>query len=237
MVLENQAKQELTRLINAIYNDKSINTNHEIIDLVEESQMPVIISKYLSSEYLREKMTLSLLRTQTDVLLTEKSINRLVASFSRNIGNNDEFTANREKCDHGNLSFDFGDGIEKNSISGEEIDIPPSFKPLSPENVMSCGSEYIPLIFVALVIRSYLGFETSIGIEITETINDHIVNDDNKKYTNNVSRALRSNSLIKQKWLLIRTDLHPKFRKFSLSSTWQSEWIEIFGEEPPEIEI
>lgn len=45
------------------------------------------------------------------------------------------------------------------------------------------------------------------------------------------------NSLIKQKWLLIRTDLHPKFRKFSLSSTWQSEWIEIFGEEPPEIEI
>lgn len=233
----NEAKQELTRLINAIYNDKSINTNHEIIDLVEDSQIPVIISKYLSSEYLREKLTLSLLRTQTDVLLTEKSINRLVASFSRNIGNNDEFNANREKIDHGNFSFDFGDGIEKNSVSDEEIDIPPSFKPLSLENVMSCGSEYIPLIFVALVIRAYLGFETSIGTQITETINDHIVNDDNKKYTNNVSRALRSNSLIKQKWLLIRTDLHPKFRKFSLSSTWQSEWIEIFGEEPPDIEI
>ena len=101
---------------------------------------------------------------------------------------------------------------------------------------MSCGSEYIPLIFVALVIRSYLGFETSIGIEITETINDHIVNDDNKNIQI-MFHALRSNSLIKQKWLLIRTDLHPKFRKFSLSSTWQSEWIEIFGEEPPEIEI
>lgn len=157
--------------------------------------MPIIISRYLSSEYLREKLTLSLLRTQTDVLLTEKSINRLIASFSRNIGNNDEFTTNREKDDHGNLSFDFDDGIEKNSISGEDKDIPPSFKPLSLENAMSSGSEYIPLIFVALVIRSYLGFEASIGTQITETINDYIVNDDNKKYTNNVSRALRSKSL------------------------------------------
>lgn len=102
---------------------------------------------------------------------------------------------------------------------------------------MSCGGQYISLIFVSLVIRSYLGFEASIGTQITETINDYIVNDDNKKHPNNASRALRSNSLIKQKWLLIRTDLHPKFTKFSLSSTWQSEWIEIFGEEPPEVGI
>lgn len=101
---------------------------------------------------------------------------------------------------------------------------------------MECSSEYIPLIFVALVIRTYLGFETSIGAEITEIINDHLVSDDNKKHPNNVSRALRSISLTKQKWLLIRTDLHPKFRKFSLSSSWRTEWKELFHEIPPIIE-
>ncbi len=233
----NEAKQELTRVVSAIYNDKSINTNHEIIDLVEESQMPVLISKYLSAEYEREKLSLSLLKTQTDVLLTEKRITRLVASFNHNVGNNDNIISYREKNDYGNLSFNFDDDSEKNSSLSEERDIPPSLKPLNLEKAMSYGSEYIPLIFVALVIRSYLGFETSIGTEITETINDHIVNEDNKKYPNNVSRALRSNSLIRQEWLLIRTDLHPKFRKFSLSNTWRSQWIEIFDEEPPEIEI
>ncbi|ELI8805497.1 hypothetical protein RSL93_004229 [Klebsiella michiganensis] len=102
---------------------------------------------------------------------------------------------------------------------------------------MSRGSEYIPLIFVALVIRAYLGHEASIGTEITEAINDHLVSEDNKKFTNNVSRALRSSALTKQKWLLIRTDLHHKFRKFSLSNDWQSQWEEIFNESPPEIQL
>lgn len=221
----NEAKQELTRLINEIYTDKSINTNHDIINLIEESQMPILISRYLSSEYEKEKLTLSLLRTKTEVLLTEKNRHRLVTSFNHKIGNDTGFARNREKEIYGNLSFDFDNGIEKNSEADQERDIPSSFKPLSLDKAMSCGSEYIPLIFVALAIRSYLGFETSIGTQITKTINDHLVNDDNKKYTNNVSRALRSNALIKQKWLLIRTDLHPKFRKFSLSSTWQSEGL------------
>lgn len=232
----NDAKEELGKVVSAIYQDKNINTNHEIINLVEESQMPVLISKYLSSEYEREKLSLPILKTQTDVLLTEKRISRLIASFNQNIGQNEEFITPREKNEHTNYAFDFDDNSRKDISSGEEKEIPASMLPFPLKNGISFKSEYIPLIFIALVIRSYHGFETSIGAEITEIINDYIVSDDNKKYPNNVSRALRSNTLIKQPWLLVRTDLHHKFRKFSLSHSWQSEWIELFNQEPPEID-
>ncbi|HGF6523948.1 TPA: hypothetical protein ACF2X7_001825 [Yersinia enterocolitica] len=82
-----------------------------------------------------------------------------------------------------------------------------------------------------------MGFEASIGIDITNIINDHLVDEDNKKFTNNVSRTLRSKRLASQEWLLIRADLHKKFKKFSLNNNWENYWIEIFNELPPDVKI
>ncbi|WP_049071871.1 AAA family ATPase [Klebsiella michiganensis] len=236
----NETRDELGKLIETIYNDKRINTNHEIIDLVENSNIPTLISSYLTTEYGKEKLSLPILRTQTDVFLTEKRISKLVSSFNFSVGSKEVNNFIQERTKQINLPFNIDDidDIDEsvNSINNEK-DIPSSLIPLNMNVAMRKSSEYIPLIFVALVIRAYLGHETSIGTEITETINDHLVNEDNKKFTNNVSRALRSNSLIKQKWLLIRTDLHHKFRKFSLNNEWQSQWVEIFEESPPDIKM
>lgn len=235
----NEAKDELNKLVNSIYNDRTINNNHEIIDLVEHSKMPSLISSYLSSEYEKEKLSLSILKTQTDVFLTEKRISKLIASFNYTNEINEDNSCNKEKTNQINLSFNFDDINEpiNTDITYGDKEVPSTIKPLSLNEAMSRGSEYVPLIFVALVIRAYLGHEASIGTEITEAINDHLVSEDNKKFTNNVSRALRSSALTKQKWLLIRTDLHHKFRKFSLSNDWQSQWEEIFNESPPEIQL
>lgn len=103
-------------MIFSIYNDKKINNNHEIIDLVEESQMPSLISAYLSSEYEREKLSLSILKTQTDVLLTDKKISQLVASFNCKTKSNECFTSIQDKNHHVNLCFNFDDIIETNNI-------------------------------------------------------------------------------------------------------------------------
>ncbi|KJM58099.1 hypothetical protein B5M10_18980 [Pluralibacter gergoviae] len=68
------------------------------------------------------KFVIGIFKGKTDFIITKnsnrhtfngKSINRLVASFNFNIGDNNKFTLNREKDEHVNLSFDFYDVIEK----------------------------------------------------------------------------------------------------------------------------
>lgn len=91
------------------------------------------------------------------------------------------------------------------------------------------GTEFIPLILCALVIQLLSGKEHSFGIDITNCINNYMVNPDNAKFTNNVSRALRSKKILNQKWLNVRKDVHPKYKAFSLSENWLESWEDIFG--------
>jgi hypothetical protein len=83
-----------------------------------------------------------------------------------------------------------------------------------------------------LVVRKFLGDESSFGTDIAKTINTYLVDEDNTKESTNVSRALRSVKFKSLPWLLIRTDLHPKFKTFSLQENWETYWEEYFGETP-----
>ncbi|MGK4470884.1 P-loop NTPase fold protein [Yersinia enterocolitica] len=215
------------------------NSSKRSVDYIVDSDIPKVMSQYLIAEYHKEKLSLNILKNQTEVNLTEKRISKFISSIT-NLNNNfeNESIKTNVKSNQYTLPFITENTNVNNSIIMREKEIPSEFIPLTLDQaIKNSESEYIPLIFVALLIRAFMGFEASIGIDITNIINDHLVDEDNKKFTNNVSRALRSKRLASQEWLLIRADLHKKFKKFSLNNNWENYWIEIFNELPPDVKI
>ncbi|MEL7357010.1 MAG: hypothetical protein AAFN40_10660 [Cyanobacteria bacterium J06560_6] len=94
-------------------------------------------------------------------------------------------------------------------------------------------SEQAPLIFWALTALRASGQSWSSGSDITDVINNYLVDDHHRKYPNNISRALRSSALITQDWLDI--DDSSKRKLFGLTDTWRDSWLKIFGEPVPNI--
>ncbi|PKE32914.1 hypothetical protein CWS43_03185 [Rahnella sp. AA] len=199
------------------------------ISLIIESNMAKTSAQYLSSEYEREKLSLTELRNKQDINLTEKRVSKIAAQIV-NIFNKTECVIKINSPDQYALAFsdEPSSGLENESDLSHLV-------PSKLEEAMLIHSEYVPLIFVSLVIRAVQGFETSMGVEITSIINEKIVSEDNNKFTNNVSRALRSKSLLSQDWLLVRDGLHHKFKKFSLSENWQLSWEKMFSEQAPKL--
>lgn len=107
------------------------------------------------------------------------------------------------------------DYIKPNNLDGLKID----------------GTEYIPLLYTALICRVAINHVYSAGIELTGMLNNYIVGSDNIKYTNNVSRALRSEKLKSQKWLKIIKSRSSKHNLFSLNLGWEDYW-ELYFESP-----
>ncbi|WP_154203688.1 hypothetical protein [Vibrio harveyi] len=94
------------------------------------------------------------------------------------------------------------------------------------------GTIYIPLIFVGLVLRNKQGQELSNGTEITHTINNYLISQPkNRKAPNNISRALRSEPVCSEKWLIRRERNDGPL--FELSSDWREHWESYFNLEPP----
>ncbi|WP_182026575.1 ORC-CDC6 family AAA ATPase [Vibrio rotiferianus] len=94
------------------------------------------------------------------------------------------------------------------------------------------GTIYIPLIFVGLVLRNKQGQELSNGTEITHTINNYLISQPkNRKAPNNISRALRSEPICSEKWLIRRERNDGPL--FELSSDWREHWESYFNLEPP----
>ncbi|MDQ2196141.1 MULTISPECIES: hypothetical protein [unclassified Vibrio] len=94
------------------------------------------------------------------------------------------------------------------------------------------GTIYIPLIFVALVLRYKQGQELSNGTEITKTINNYLISQPkNEKAPNNISRALRTEPVSNEKWIIRRERSDGPF--FELSSDWRKHWEEYFKLDPP----
>ena len=225
----NEIKNEFEVIVSCMAKNDISEVNTDFIDLLLESNIPKTAAQYLTSEFEKEKLSFNRLKNQTEINLTEKRISKIVLS-TMGIFNKVEYRAKNIQSSQYILPFSLED---ESYISDKEL--PSCLVPSTLQHAIDNDSEYVPLIFVALVIRAHLGFEASIGVEITDIINDHLVDEDNKKFTNNVSRSLRSKKLITQDWLLIRTDLHPKFKKFSLSQNWKESWMNIFNEVAPSI--
>ncbi|WP_052380013.1 MULTISPECIES: hypothetical protein [unclassified Pseudoalteromonas] len=95
------------------------------------------------------------------------------------------------------------------------------------------GSIYIPLIFVALVLRKAKGFDCSYSVELTNEINEIISLNmsRNKIASNNMSRELRKENILNLEWLTrLQNGRKPLF---SLNDTWVKYWELYFEKEAP----
>jgi hypothetical protein len=231
----NQIKQEYEEVLSYM-GDKA---KHEIlkdgIDLLANSQLPIAVGSYLAEQYKLENITSAGANALSEIRLTEDKLQSFIHTIKinrntphKNIANPDQFT------------LGLTDPLEIVSASPMSTDNhnlaePELVKELIPVNmnlVKINNSEFATLVFCALVVRKFLGNESSFGTDIAKTINTYLVDEDNTKESTNVSRALRSVKFKSLPWLLIRTDLHPKFKTFSLQENWETYWEEYFGETP-----
>ncbi|QDO86178.1 hypothetical protein FM037_26595 [Shewanella psychropiezotolerans] len=96
------------------------------------------------------------------------------------------------------------------------------------------GTVFIPIIFAGLIIRKKQRQKWSSGSEITHSINTYIVSHkDNAKIPNNISRALRSELLLSEGWLVRNSTWDSPV--FSLSDNWEEHWVYYFKCPPPQL--
>ncbi|WP_394203084.1 P-loop NTPase fold protein [Shewanella waksmanii] len=201
------------------------------LSLIENSGLSSSISSYLLNQFKQERICESLLNSDSEIKASEQKIDDFINYLKSNFKQKTYQNSNLLQS-----SFEFG-GIDDISSTpqNDESDLEELIADLIPTTldiVREEKSEYAPLIFTALLIRKFLGHEASQGIDLTKTINMYIVDEQNKKASPNVSRALRTTGLNQQPWLLIRDDLHTKFKTFSLAEKWEEHWLEYFGEKP-----
>lgn len=205
------------------------------IDLLSSSQLAKDLGWYLSEQYKLESISSAGANSLSEIRLTEDKLQSFIHSITSHqkvatpkIDNPNQYTLDLPEITD-TISFPTVSKCRKSVIEPELV------RELLPEkldNLKINNSEFVPLILCALVIRKFFGHEVNFGINIAQTINNHIVDENNKKESTNVSRALRSAKIKSLPWLLIREDLHPKFKSFSLKDNWKEYWQEYFSEAP-----
>lgn len=200
------------------------------VDILRESTLPKQIKHYLSTRYAMEKPSNQAFYSIPDIERVESKLAAFISEVKKSSSDN---TQERSKSPE-QMVFSLNDELLiEDSPDGQysRDDI----LTLIPEKILTLryeNSEYIPLIFCAIVIRFSQGFEHSSGIEITKTINEYIMPEGEEKESTNVSRALRSGKVERQPWLIIRSDIHIKYKNFSLADDWREHWVTVFGDEP-----
>ncbi|WP_394131879.1 hypothetical protein [Shewanella maritima] len=230
----NNVKKEYEELFSYMGDNNKNEILRDGIDLLKNSQLSNAVCSYLSKQFKREEITSSLENVDSEIKSAEDKLKSFIYSLKGNYKNNHSFN---EKYIQTTMSFNDDDRISafENIHESNELDNQELIRELIPNNFYNIkidNSEYITLVFAAIVIRSLQGFEYSKGIEITSTINNFIVDETNKKEPTNVSRALRSSKFSSLPWLLIRKDMHPKFSMFSLKADWKLHWEKYFNETP-----
>ncbi|EMW9315954.1 hypothetical protein AAE121_004669 [Salmonella enterica] len=228
---ETKPYSEIESLFNLIYSKPERGhpdgLSRDSIENILNSNIPKVSSQYLLTEFEREKLTLLKLKNHTEINMTERRVAEIISKSSLIF---DDCIKASDCKPSQQFTFEFDGQLDEPVTLDINCIIPDSFK-----DVDFSKREYEHLIFIAIVILTYTGIEASTGVEITRVINEHLVDDDNKKFSNNISRALRSKKFSNLSWLLIRGDLHHKFKKFSLNSGWQDCWCEYFYETAPDI--
>ncbi|MEZ6995764.1 MULTISPECIES: ATP-binding protein [unclassified Aeromonas] len=119
-------------------------------------------------------------------------------------------------------------------IDGKIVNIEKVIQSVVPKNIntlSSLGTEYIPLIFMALVIQAVKGIPTSTGADMTSSINKYLTPPNKPKFSNNVSRALRDARLLNQPWLSSKViNVKTNKRTFSLNDNWEDAWESMFSQ-------
>lgn len=231
----NKVKQEYAEVLTYMSDSAENEILKDGIDLLSTSQLPKELGWYLSEQYKLENITAARANTLSEIRLTEDKLQSFIYSIKSRqktltpkINNPNQYTFELPE---------FSDTISATRTPNNrdtliEAELVKEILPEKLDNLKIDKSEFVPLVLCALVVRKFIGFESSFGVDITQTINDYLVDEGNKKESTNVSRALRSIKFKSLPWLLIREDLHPKFKSFSLNDNWQSYWREYFDEDP-----
>lgn len=122
-------------------------------------------------------------------------------------------------------------------IDGRIVNIEKTILSIIPKNINSMsldGTEYIPLIFMSIVIQAVKGIPTSTGADMTMVINKYLTPSDKPKFSNNVSRALRDARVLNQQWISSEIiNIKTNKKSFSLSDNWEPMWEMIFNQSLP----
>lgn len=196
----------------------------DAIDIVENSKLSFYVVRYLLRMYKDELPNNKIFNSLSEISLCEDKIKRI---FPKELLIDESNKPNSKAKQLELLPYvDEENEDNKEHLVDVSLILP---KGIDINGMKFNGTEFIPLILCALVIQLLSGKEHSFGIDITNCINNYLVNPDNAKFTNNVSRALRSKKILNQKWLNVRKDVHPKYKAFSLSENWLESWEDIFG--------
>ncbi|GGA93939.1 hypothetical protein [Agarivorans gilvus] len=187
--------------------------------------MPLHLHHELNTERVLSE---SFLSCSTELQLTERRLKEVFAIGSKGSGVLTSISNTAKQAASRQISMNFDeDDFQDDTKDHSEFIASLSYDFDSGKH---SGTEYIPLIFCALRLKQIEGKDFCSGADLTKVINDYLVSEDNKKYPNNVSRALRSKKLQEQDWLQMRADMHPKNKMFGLSEEWQNFWDEVFIE-------
>jgi hypothetical protein len=202
------------------------------VDLLPETKLGAVVANYLVQAYPLEQPSSSLLKNLPEVSATEQKLNEIIRRLH---SDRDIDLTTPKRFPEGYVQPPLGldqTGLRLTSSS------PHTLLPV-PESLMGSkmgSSQYGPLIFWALVFLRLSGKKFCSGVEITDVINHHLVDDHNHKFPNNVSRALRNRTLQAQPWLTTNMGFHRTHVRYGVVENWEEFWKPIFGEAAPEIE-
>lgn len=199
----------------------------DAIDLMPEAGLGKIVATYLLAMYEREQPPENLLNHVPEVGATENKLHEIIDALK---GFADvRMPLPQRKARVTQLPLFVTESSIQTSNLADSIPVPENI------NEICIGrSEQAPLIFWALVALKKSGQEFATGVEITEVINEYLVDDQHKKAPNNISRSLRSDFLQSQPWLLTK-HISPRKKLFGLREEWEIYWLEIYGEPAPKL--
>lgn len=228
------------------------------IDLLIETNLANLVAAYLYEMLKIEQISNKTLLTSPEVESVERKLTVLANSFKSykvpeelalerqkellSVKENDSRRKEIQKS-----LFDGNNGAQKDEISEndkqgkrEEYLVPREAvaKINIPKNILSMDisrSQQAPLIFWSLVALRASGYQYNSGVEITKVINTYLVGDHQKKFPNNISRALRQPALVSQPWLDIAHKYQGNRNFFGLTDNWPIYWREYFQEDAPKI--
>lgn len=194
------------------------------IELLSETDVSRIVAKYLAEMLEVEQPSKSLAKYMPEVAGSEKRLDEI----NKVLRQKAQLSYLPQSKPSQRSLFDL--------VSVDASQLPDTHQlpiPRTLPNARIGKSEYVPLIFWALVhlrLNKNLGAS---GVEITKVINRYLVNDYNQKAPNNVSRSLRSDLMKKQEWLISRK-VSARRTVFQVKPDWMRYWQEIFGEPAPD---
>ncbi len=205
--------------------------SRDSLNVLISSDLPKIVSSYIQGMLTLEKLPSSHLTAQADVAATEEKVRAVAGELARIAPAaewNEDVEDVIEETSPVQISLfpDEGDGDKLASVT--PIAFPKNIHAAKLDNVSHNGA----LILWALVTAkaNALG-----GLNATEgaTLINSFVDDHRRVEPTNIARALRSKSMVRQKWLKVAGPISQK--RYSLGETWADAWKTIYEENPPDL--